>query len=453
MTVRLEDKVSWTELASSVQNDFKKINKDILDAGGSTSAAISSLLGKINQEKTNMENNFTNVKNYITSNYSSSSSSSSTNDPLITKFINDNQYSKSLEPNKDEFIKINKEKNDLYIDDNFRSLNVVSSDAELAAVQADSSSIVSLENIFNTWYRFAHYSRDALSKMIQYQPEIDGFLYPYGSSTRVEYWQNDGYDGQYTTKWTFNASTQTIENPIDFSPYMGFISPSDTYTNYYLKLKYTSTDDDFVTIICGYLKDSAGIEHTLQVVRSSGGNSGSGSLFWWALVYDFDYVTQHVIVDKSSQIPKVFGGAFYFSLKRKDSTIEARTGDINNSTDNPAYDIKWTLPTSKPSDWSQAMYDNIKKMLSGPNRIGVGAVNMPVKFTIVEQAQVLDNGYIYSIHNNSVYDYDVSSASWKKIGSCTNMLPNRIFLYNPDSCKFYFYYDSTRFVQISGHDI
>lgn len=435
MGFKLDDKVTWIELAPSVQDDFRNQNKNIINERAARIAADKIIKGKIDKERIDMEKHAQDIMNYLLS-----LQGSGDYDPKLTKFINDNLVSD--EPNKDKFVKVDKNNNTLFVDDNFRSINVVVNDAELNQMKNSSGSIIDLADVFNNWYRFAHYSRSSRIIVNAYWPEINGFM------DAGDEWQNSGYNYKYTKYWQFDRATQSLVNPIDYSPYMGFISPKNFYTNYFVRLRFTSSDNDFVSLIAGYMVDSKGKEHTLSFVRSTGEDDIN---ITWALIYDLDCNTQFIINDKSSIVPKTFGGTVYFSLKRKNQFIEGRTGNPNSDVDDPNFTITLDFPSFKPTSWPQEMYDNIKVMLTETNRVGVGAANMPVSFKIVEQYELFETGYIYALHTDQVWDYDFSTSQWKVIGTCSDMLPNRIFLYNSKLWNFYFYYYPGKWQKISGH--
>ena len=122
----------------------------------------------------------------------------------------------------------------------------------------------------------------------------------------------------------------------------GFISPDDTYKNYKLIIKAkVGWDDDNIMVVCGYTKDSSGVEHTLMLVRGAGWGgwepyptdyfdpAQADTFMWWALIYDMGNATQHVLVNKNSLIgiqptngnPNT---ACYISLKRVGTHIEGK---------------------------------------------------------------------------------------------------------------------------------
>ena len=92
-------------------------------------------------------------------------------------------------------------------------------------------------------------------------------------------WQND--NPNYQNSWKFSDSQNAIVSEQDFSPPKFFISPKAEYYNFYLKLSFTSWDDDAVILIPGFMTDSKGVEHTLTFLRSSSGNNMNAPITGW----------------------------------------------------------------------------------------------------------------------------------------------------------------------------
>lgn len=449
MSLKLDDKVSWVELAPSVQNDFRNQNKNIINERTARINADKIIKGRIDQERIDMENQANEIKALI-----SSLTGDSKEDPRLTKFINDNLVSD--EPNKDKFVKVDKTNNTLFVDDNFRSINVVVNDTELSQMKNASESIIDLADVFNNWYRGCHYCQS-----MRIATGCDNWGENNNGLSAGQAWQNAPSYNHYKQHWTYTRSDQSIHYPDDQSPFCFFVNPKDFYTNYYLRVRVGVDDGDFIFLIVGYMVDSAGKEHTLAIQRRTNPNDNIKEVWNWCLVYDFDNPTWFVIDSKPAHVGNGNGLAdgsgswdgyhwTEFSVKRKDSYMEFKTSGIDTTQVVDRWTIKFDFPSTKPSAWPQEMYNNIKVMLTQTNRVGFGVCNQALDFKIVEQYELFDTGYIYALHTDQVWDFDFSADNWKMIGKCSEMLPNRIFLYNNKLWNFYFYYYPGKWQKISA---
>lgn len=317
-----------------------------------------------------------------------------------------------------QVLKVNATKGILFADDNYRTLKVVSTDAELSDEM--SFKPVSLKDVFNTWYRYAHSDNHALSELVTNPDE-----YSFGT------WQNKGY----LDIWSYDETNNCINDNADVSPVCGFISPTNFYTNYYLRIRYNTGDDDNTFIVVGYMKDSAGVEHTLSIFRGS----HSDTICYWALIYDAGNATQHKIVDYTDKVGSQPGGTFYISAKRVNNSLEFKTSMVNNPVDNESWTINWSYPDKKPVDMTQSEYDNIGVMLNQTNRVGFGVRSMRATFYIDKQYEIFDDGDIYAMHQDKVYSFNIKSGEWEVKGKMYELLPDKIFLYNTRLEKLYFY--------------
>lgn len=318
----------------------------------------------------------------------------------------------------------------LFLDTNFRELKVVVNDQELQDEMTYKP--ISLKDVFNSWYRFAHSDNWALSQLVTNSNE-----HKWGT------WQNTNQT--FLNKiWTYDDRTKGISCNVMDSPACGFINPKDYYTNYYLRIKYITSDDDNTFLVFGFYKDTSGKEHTLSIVRGA----RSDTICYWALIYDIGNPTQHKIVDLSRTIGQQGKGTYYISILRLDTHFVFKTTNCNQSTDREDVTIIWDLPTSKPGDMTNEEFYNITKMINGPGRIGFGVRSMPTTFYIDKQYNIFDDGDIYALHQDLVYYYDSATEGWKVRGKCSDILPNYIWLYNPRIHNFYFYYKAYQWQKI-----
>ena len=400
--------IQWTDLAPSFQELFKfmqtqiYIEKQHIATSTSVSTALQTEVNYRKQKVTELESLIASL-------------SSNTQDPRIQTLLNDGKYMDGM------ILKLDSVNNKIYADDGYRNICVVENDAELDQMKGVVVPI-DLTDVFNSWYRYAHYcsdSRNALNSTAE-----NTFLG--GSGTFI---QNTGACADYLNKWTHNMTSnpKSITCTVDWSPTCGFVSNNDFYTNYYLRVKYNESDDDFCFICVGFYKDSSGIEHTLSIVSCT---IGGGTKISWAFIYDLDCPTQHIIKDFTSVVGNGGGhGDHYISAKRSNSSFVFKKSPANSSVDNEAWTIKWEYPSTKPSDMTAAEYENIGKMLDH-GRIGVGVVNMPCTFYIADQNAIFDEQNIYALHTDDVYSYK-SGTGWYISGKIKDTLPDRTFIYNP----------------------
>lgn len=347
----------------------------------------------------------------------------------------------------------------LFADDDFRNILTVDNDKDLAEML--SFTPVSLKDVFNGWYRFVHTCKSVLE---QFSTPVGEANYPLKDGT-VD-WQNqpasnlsNGVD--YFKQWSFDESTNSITKTIDWSPVCGFVSPEDKqFTNYYLRAKVTVADEDTFGLIAGFMKDSSGKEHTLMAMRwAYNGKGGGGDGHWrWILIYDMGNPTQHIIIDKSDQFNQAqqITGTMYVSMRRTGNIFQFKTTDVNVATDDEKYTMDFIYPDTLAEAKSKygmadAEYYNIGTMLEKTSRLGFSAFAMALTFYIDTQYEIFDDAKIYALHTNYVYENDSATHTWKNIGKVSDMLPNRIFLYNYKLDKFWFYYYRGKYVEISPY--
>jgi hypothetical protein len=343
--------------------------------------------------------------------------------PSLQKIINSRTGSGMLFQNvfadgsNGQLVKINSSEQKLFADDNFRSIKVVSTDDELN--QEMSFKPISLKDVFNSWYRFCHSDHGALSQLVT------------GPETEYGTWQNK----DFLNIWSFNEADCSISQNVDWSPVCGFINPTNFYTNYYLRIKYRTSDDDNTFIFCGFMTDASGVEHTLSICRGARDNTTC----YWAFIYDAGNPTQHKIVDYTNKVGQMGDGTYTMSVKRVNNSLEFKTAAVNSDVENEDWTINWTYPDKKPDSMPQAEYDNIGVMLNQTNRVGFGVRSMNTTFYIDKQYEIFDDGDIYALHQDKVYTYNTASAQWVVKGAIHDILPNRIFLYNARLQHFFFY--------------
>ena len=286
---------------------------------------------------------------------------------------------------------------------------------------------VGMKLIFDKWYRFTHGNNDNRTS--------DQNL-------------NDGNGPHNTTRnaWSYVPSTSSIRSNINSSVYSCFVSDRK-YDNWYLKMRATGDDEDndLFSILLGFMTDANGREHTLSAVRTLCVENHTKYL--WSIVYDYMQDLEFELVSNScSQIVSLPGGWLnryaIIEARRTKTNLKCYTSAVSTSTNIeslPDSKLEYTLPLTKPSNYSQAMYDNIKTMLSNPSQIGVGCHSQPGNFTILEQKYIFNDEKIYDMINDVIWEYSEKTNNWNNVGKCSASLREGQIYYN-ESTKQTFYY-------------
>ena len=286
---------------------------------------------------------------------------------------------------------------------------------------------VGMKLIFDKWYRFTHGNNDKRT--------ADQNL-------------NDGSGPHNTTrnKWGFVPATSSIRSNINSAVYSCFVSDRK-YDNWYLKMRATGDDkdNDLFSILLGFMTDSNGREHTISAVRTLCVENHTKYL--WSIVYDYmQDIEFELVSNKCSSIKSLSGGWLnryaIIEARRTKTNLKCYTSVVSTSKNiNSLSDslIEYTLPLTKPSNYSQAMYDNIKTMLANPSQIGVGCHSQPGNFTILEQKYIFDDEKIYDFASNTIWEYKDSDNKWHSVGNCNSLLDS--FQYSGTVGDLYYLYN------------
>ena len=289
--------------------------------------------------------------------------------------------------------------------------NIATTDEEL---QSMLQSKISMEDIFNSWYQFVHKGESQNAEWLQAQK-----------------------------KWSYNAETDSIMSNVNTESYIGFISP-DSYKNFYLKIKCTSNDNDndMASLICGFYKDSNGIEHTLSICRSYGTNVFNPK---WQLIYDYTGQTktsrQYVLFSDDTyqgDDPGVKDQSFVmFEVRKEGNTLTCKTGVNDSEILDETTTCIFTLPDTKPDDWPNEMWDIMNVMFSS-TRIGFGNTSWNTSFKIVDQ-NILSSNMIYDWVHNDVYEF--KNNAWSKTGTFdkNTFTMNYSLIYSSINKKLFYY--------------
>lgn len=498
----LENKITWKELAPSLQAMFKTLQSQITDVKNEVNN-INISLGDINDHLTQIDNSITNIEGDIT-NINNDISEINNNIEEVTNITN-NITGMFATGEQGQVVKIDAENNGLFADDNFHKITLVLDENELNDVLKNNNPSLSMENIFINWRIIIHADTDAAAyndysdqmwyndhvKFSLQNEEINNYLDKTLHANGAETFQ-DWYNVFYrkTDFWQYNSSLNQIFCSKNYSLYSAFVQDTiQTKEKYYLELYVNSrSDNDHFTIIFGLNKDSSGKEHTLSFIKASGritGYGGGGNIdtyygtgsdhvdcrVWSAIVYDFMNPTQKILFDNSASIgvcEYVDNDTFNSNLplynnyecflgfrrnSRNSFNIESSKWSYQNisSREDPEfyepYTLNVTFPTSKPDDWDQTMWNNIQLILDS-NIIGLGVRSTTTSFTIKKQQGVFPvTDELYYLPTGEYYKWDYNL---RKFNIVYNNNYDRSFLYDDYNNRLYFYYYKGNYVQIKG---
>ena len=426
MAFNLEDKISYQELSRGLKDILDNIKNECEVNQKNT---IGDIYLKIDEFLKRLEE----IANSVTGKH---------DEDIFGSVATDDKTSDG------QVIKINPPLKKVYPHDEYLEKRVVDNDEDLA--EEFTRIPDSMETIFNSWYIFAHYDKQATSV-------LDNSNYT-SNNNGQNLWDRYPFNVELRgVGWVFDKSTNMISHIVDGECTTGFIAPIKRYYNYYIKMMLdVGWDDDNLQFVVGFIKDSNGIEHTLQVVRGFGHyDGGVDCKFYWGLIYDMGNSTQHIIIDYSNK-PNMFPAwdshnydhsYCYMTVTKVSSLLTCRTSgwslDGSNKDLVSAWDFTYKFPETKPADWSDEMYENMRKMMTETTQIGFGARSGTPRFTILDQSGIFDDTDIYALHQNIQYYFNYYENAWQprqKVTDNADIVP-RIFLYNKFLKQLYFYYD------------
>lgn len=277
-------------------------------------------------------------------------------------------------------------------------------------------------------------------------------LHPVSMGTIFSEWQRFAHAGRANTEsnqiensknaWSYDKSTGEISSNINSSVYSGFISPTK-HRQYYLKAKLrgNDTDNDIIGIVCAFYTDDNGVEHTLSVIRAK--MIESHTLYRYGLVYDYGKTTEKIIAERNDVIKDVTGGwsgnYVIIDALRTGSRLVVKTSNINSDVLLDASEIDFTVPETKPEDWTDEMYNTIYTMLQNPMQVGFGVFSENGRFSVLEQKYIFDDNDIYDILNDQILRYVEKTSTWNIIGKCTDTLDDNILVWSPNINTLFYY--------------
>lgn len=304
-----------------------------------------------------------------------------------------------------------------------RFVNAVNNRTDLATMK--SVTPPTLQDVFNEWYRFSHYGTNGQ------------FNVSNASDNSAVLADMQG--------WGYDENGGFIYNTKNTNSYVGFIS-NKKYKNYTLKTRLTAhngnTDNDMLSIICGFMTDSQGVEHTLSLTRTGGNDSFiAGGLAHFSLIYDLYNPTEVVLKQGGGNLSTHAWGTNYAHLKvvREGSTLTCYTSEVNQ--DSLTFSFTYSMPTERGSLSTEA-FNNICKMLGGKSQIGFGLLSQIGDFYLEETEGLFDSTDIYDSENDEIYTYNKSTGEYILTSrKMSDEIPDNSRIYNRTLEKYYIYCD------------
>ena len=299
-----------------------------------------------------------------------------------------------------------------------------------------------LKDVFETWYRFSH---------------TGDTQYNLSNAT-----------GQALTDlqgWQFDENKMRIANNINTGTYTGFIS-NRKYKKYTLGIKVCGPDeefeqlfgtagylkdDDMFGIVCGYMKDDQGNEHTLSFIRNAAATI-------CGLYYDFGKSTSVMLYDALSQVTVIHKGDgesdgtddgwymkyAHMEVQRDGSTLNIRGSQINEDN----YSISFTYKASDvPDNLAIDTYNNIRSMLLNKSSVGVSLLSQNGFMYLENFDGLFDSNDIYDALNNAIYAYDSNNNSWYLTNrKVSDEVADYSRIYNENTEKSFVYYDEKSYM-------
>lgn len=225
---------------------------------------------------------------------------------------------------------------------------------------------------------------------------------------------NDAAHATARNCYFYDKASDSIVCPNNSDPFSAFISLDNYAPDYTIKyqLKGRDGDDDGLCFVAGFMVDKNGNFHSLTVWRIGDSETGeadpisdyntSSHKARFAICYDvyaawMPQSSNGIVLARTVAPLKTSWNTntCLCEVKKTSTQIIAKTADVN-STD-MKYTLTFTLPTTKPADWPQEAYDNIKFMMQNSTPIGFGTQSNPCSFKITEQSGSITSITVYDV--------------------------------------------------------
>ena len=368
-----------------------------------------------------------------------------------------------------QVVKVSKDGN-LFADDNFHILKFGTDQTTITQMEA--IPLITLRDVFNTWDRFT----------VSWYDGRPGYINEPGDLYANRAWTLTNYGG-VPTIWTngnWNCSSYFVSHR--------------KYDNYWVKIRLVPKagdhDDDFLGVVISAWKDSSGYIHTLSAIidgladqQYSGGAYGKDShtgvyLNGTArLVYNFrvpESLSQYQLTlastNKSLGIVSAVetgtaeggitenyhdtGGYQYLYAERNGNQVILKATEYQNrggKFNKYETTLTFKLPSTQPSWANNTQWYALQQMLSEPAAMGFMSDSNDGGFQLIDQAKLFaESSSIYNINTGEVFVY--IDNVWRPVGNLfedkttsnldpiyTDIIPHRVWLYNPYNQRLYWY--------------
>ena len=326
-------------------------------------------------------------------------------------------------------------------DNNFRVLRVVDNDTDFNTEISIGS--VSMSEVFNNWGRYNSFNLDQCNKYLT-GPDVKN---PHNDG------QNNPKNGDRNTMWTF--SNNMIKNGKNLNTCDIFVS-NEQYTDYELEVlcQRLDGDDDYFGIVLGYQYISDTKFNYVILLRCDSyvnpGGGQSNAKRYWIIAYNWMCPDCKIIVDHTEMLhysggPATKYGKYCKLYVKKDSSTKTFTCKTSNNSSSSgialseATKFTWTMPATKPSDWTDDVWNNMNKMIGTYSYIGTGVQSQPCAFSISTKL-FSDINRIYRLDTDEIFEYNSSSLSFEKTQDrVSEIIPLHSWLYNKTTKKLFNY--------------
>lgn len=476
----LNKKVRYDNLSPSLQSmlgGYESI-KDItdkIDKIDNNKNALTSETDELNRKLNSLNDDIDKWFNETTNKISKTSETS-----LSTNFSNEGTSSIINSGTKGQFAKVADDKKSIIASDGFKEISIAADQSNFDSLKNDNNNLVTGSaagvNIGTTalygtdilnndgiqhWETIKHFDQNASNilggytegtvtngQVLTNKPSLDSIVSLYNSK----------YNGQ-TRK---GDTTTLIFKKYNDGALRGIISDISIDEPWYADISINMDNYDAqVALIIGYMKDNAGKEHTLSLVRAFGDKyTGETPVhIAWALIYDMCNPTQYIIMDtantaainRNTSSANVGKRKVSFTMKKTKSMIECTTSNVFppilpelNYSNTSELTFIFYMPAAKPPSWDQEMYDNINQMMAS-SRIGFGIrlneatlhINNFITLSTTGNNATSAIGCIHRFDTNEVYDY--KNGSWKKIATLSDTLEENSYYYDKKTNRFIYY--------------
>ena len=490
-----EYNIEWEQLAPSLQQKYTDMLTNAIDLDTSINQTSDDLTN-INYLISTFYNKYEELDRSINKAIEEVNTLLDTTIKKLDKLTNEGDIETAVQSAfPGQYAKINSTKDGIIASDNFYDIMVTDNQEDKAEMQGIA---VKLEDIVGDWYKFAHMDiaktsdidsannirndgvfKDHSNHIVE--PEfVTGFCQNNRVFSACDKWYihyeadiGNGnqtysvseallYDSSECRKaWSFNTDTGTISCSRDGLCTSGIVDLNE-YKNYFeIKVRVdTNLEDGNFGILVGFcIVENEDLqlyeEHTLSIVRANGRRqSGSPTnKLYWALVYDLGYRSQYILTPEINTATGVASSRSnrYCTIRvaKRGNRISAYTSNFSTSKtplENANLNLGFTLPKSKPDDWSYDMYKNIKTMLKR-SRIGFITRSNKTDFTLISQSHALGcDNLLVCLDENSVYSF--VDNKWSKVGAIKDYITPRTFLYNKQTKKIFFYLNDDKYRRV-----